>query len=445
MHRSGPVRMVLIGAPGSELRRAAQLAGEAGAEVRAADGAAQAMEILRTDGGDFAMIDVGSGVPAFLGQLRAERFSIPVIACGVDAAASDAVAAIRAGARDYVPLPPDLALIAAAIASVAAERNQVLFGSSPALARPRQLGLAVARSSAPVLILGEPGTGKEMLARGIHVASGRPGAMLVADCAGAAPEFVESELFGHEEGAFAGASAQRIGQLERAGTGTIFLREVGALAPGGQAKLLDAIRDGVTRRVGGTGSIPCDTRIIVSSTVDLRERVAEGRFRADLFGRLGLMRIELPPLRVRGDDIAMLARHFVQRFSVAADLPVRSFSPAAANVIARYRWPGNVRELEEAMHRAVLLALGAQIRPEDVVLADGSPIPIASDEAARAEIDGLVGRTVEDVERELILETLAHCRGNRTSASSILGISVRTMRNKLKAFSEAGAPVSPAA
>ncbi|WP_431469889.1 sigma-54-dependent transcriptional regulator [Sphingosinithalassobacter sp. LHW66-3] len=444
---AGPIRMLLVGAPGGEFRLAAELARDAGAEAAMADGPAEALALLRESGCDLVMFDVGLDIVGFLERLRAERFIVPVLGCGVDAPAERAVAAIRAGARDYVPLPPQRELIAAAIASVVARRVPRGLGEHPALMRATELAVAVAPSGAPVLVTGEKGTGKEVMARAIHAASGRPDPLLVVECSGVAAEVLESELFGHEEGAFPGAIARRLGRLEKAGEGTVLLREVGAVAPATQAKLLGVLQEQRFRRVGGAELVPFRARIIASTGMDLETRVAEGAFRADLLARLGFARIEVPPLRARGDDIALLAQHFAERMAVSDGLPFRPLSDAALALLRRYSWPGNVRELEDAVHRAVLLARGARIEPEDLVLIDGSRIAErdAGEGASRLQVENLVGRTVEEVERELILQTLERCHGNRTSASSILGISVRTMRNKLKSFVEAGIAVSPAA
>ncbi|MFZ5796210.1 MAG: sigma-54-dependent transcriptional regulator [Pseudomonadota bacterium] len=439
------VRLLLVGAPGSEFRLAADLARAAGADVTMADDAPQAIALLRMNGGDLVMIDVDADVRGFLQHLRDERFAVPVIACGINASAQQAVAAIRAGARDYLPLPPERALIAAAIASVVTRGSIEILGDAPDLARARNLALAVARSASPVLLVGETGTGKGLMARAIHEASGRLGPILVVECAGVAPEIVDSELFGHEEGAFAGALGLRIGRFEKAGSGTILLREVGALSPGTQARLLSALQEHHIRRVGGNHAVAVQARVLATSTIDLQQRVAAGAFRADLLARLGLARIEMPPLRARRGDIALLARHFAHRLADADGLSPRPLSEAAEGVLQAYGWPGNVSELEDAIHRAVLIARGPRIEARDIVLVDGSQL--AQDHApteGRLEIEGLVGRTVEEVERELILQTLQRCHGNRTSASGILGISVRTMRNKLKTFIEAGIAVSPA-
>lgn len=442
-----PIRMLLVGAPGSEFRRAAHLACEAGAEVAMADDAAQALTVLREHGGDLVMIDVELDVPAFMDSIRAERFLVPVLACGIEAPAARAVAAIRAGARDYVPLPPQRELIAAAIASVIQRRAPVRMGEHPALERALALAMAVAPSAAAVLISGEKGCGKELMARNIHDASGRPNPMLVVECAGVSTDVLESELFGHEAGAFPGAVARRNGALEKAGEGTIFLREIGAMAPTTQAKLLAMLNDQRFRRIGGGEHVPFNARLLASTSLDLEERVEEGQFRADLLTRLGLVRIDVPPLRARGDDIAVLATYFAERIAESEGTGAKPLSDEALALLRRYSWPANIRELEDCIHRAVLLAPGARILPGDLVLSDGTRLVDreASTEGERLQIEGLVGRTVEEVERELILQTLERCHGNRTSASAILGISVRTMRNKLRAFVEAGIAVSPAA
>jgi len=437
------IRMLLVGAPDTAFRRAAEMAREAGAEVATADGTDDAMARLRANGSELVMIDVMSDIPAFMEKLRAERFAVPVLACGIQASAERAVAAIRAGARDYVPLPPQRELIAAAIASVS-ECRAAPIGEYAGLARATALARAVAPSTAPVMILGEPGTGKETMARLLHAESGRTDPLVVAECEGVACEILESELFGHEAGAFPGASARRAGGFEQARGGTLLLREVGALPGALQARLLRAIDEHRFTRVGGGESIGFQARLIVSTSHDLAARVAAGLFRADLFARLGLVRIELPPLRERGDDIALLARHFAARLAESDGLPFRPLDETALAAITRYSWPGNIRELEDAIHRAVLLGRGEEIAAADIVRADGTPLPQEGPkEQETLLVANLVGRTVDDVERELILHTLARCRGNRTSASNILGISVRTMRNKLRTFIEAGIPVAP--
>lgn len=441
----GPIRMLLVGAPGSEFRLAAELARGSGADVVTADAPAQALDLLRASGADLVMIDVEADVAAFMASLRAERFTLPVLACGIDAPAERAVAAIRAGARDYVPLPPQRDLIAAAIASVVQRRTPARVGEHPALARAMQLASAVAPSGAPVLVTGEKGSGKETMARAIHEASGRGDPLVVAECEGVAADVLESDLFGHEADAFPGAVARRVGRLEKAGTGTIVLREVAALAPATQARLLAALMEQRFTRIGGCEMVPFRARLIATTSADLDAAMEAGAFRADLLVRLALVRVEVPALRRRGEDLVAIAQHCAERLAEGDGVPARDFSGEALALLARYPWPGNIRELEDCIHRAVLLASSAKIEAGDLVRSDGTRlVDLEAAEPDRFRIESLVGRTVEEVERELILHTLERCQGNRTSASNILGISVRTMRNKLRTFIEAGIAVSPA-
>ncbi|MET1754369.1 sigma-54 dependent transcriptional regulator [Novosphingobium sp. RD2P27] len=443
---SNLIRMVLIGSPGGEFRLAAEMAREAGAEVIMADCPDTALEALRRDAGDLVMVDVSLDALDFLRQLRAERIGVPVLACGIHASAERAVAAIRAGALDYIPLPPDRELIAAAILSLG-HRLSSPIGSDTVLTHAVSYARAVAPSDAPVLIAGEAGTGKEVMARMIHDASGRCERFVTVECAGVSAEVIESELFGHDAGAFASAIARRTGRLEEAGEGTVFLREIGALPAITQARLAAALHDGIIHGSRG-GNTPLRARLVASTSRDLAAQVAAGTFRADLLAHLGLLRIEIPPLRARGEDIEQLAVHFAERLASVNGLPLRPLSAEALQCLRRHDWPGNVRELEDVIHRALLLASGPVIEADALVLCDGSQIlaadPVDGAAANELEIGPLVGRSMADVERELILQTLKRCGGNRTTASTILGISVRTMRNKLKSFLEAGISISPA-
>lgn len=444
---TNPVRLTLIGVPGSEFREAAEIARQSGAVVSQADSGQAALDQLRKGSGDLVMIDVALDATGFIAGLRAERIAIPVIACGVDAPADKAVAAIRAGARDYLPLPPHRELIAAAIGSVA-QMPVEMIGECPEMAKAMAFATSMAPADAPMLLRGEMGTGKEMLARSIHVASGRSGHFVSVECEGVAEQVIESELFGHDRGAFEGAIAARTGRLEEAVDGTIYLREIGALPARIQARLFEAMRTGQIQKMGGGEPVPLKARIIAGSSVDLAEKVADSGFRADLLKRLSMAEITLPPLRERGQDIRLLTRHFAIDIARKNGMQAGRFSDDAYTTMARYDWPGNVSELEQLVHRAMLMAKGREIGSDDLVLADGSPLNLylSREEGGRGGllIDNLVGHSMADVERELILQTLEHCRGNRTSASSILGISVRTMRNKLRSFIEAGIPVEPA-
>ncbi|RZT53392.1 two component Fis family sigma54 specific transcriptional regulator [Sphingomonas sp. BK036] len=444
MDDMGPVHLLIVGAANGALGVAADMARAAGAKVVATRTTIAALQQLRDIGGDIVMIDIDQDIAGFITQLRTERIAVPVIACGIDASADQAVAAIRAGARDYLPLPPQPDLIASAILSVA-QHGIRMVGESPALARATALGLALSHSHAPVLVVGERGSGKQSLARMIHAASARRGRFLTIDCAAGNDDILASELFGHAAGAFPGAVARRRGRIEEAADGTIVLRDADALSLAMQAQLLATLQ-GHGGPHGGHDFSPVSARIIASTARDLDSLVAAGRFNAPLLARLGLVRIAVPPLRDRRGDIAILAQYFAERFAFLSDLPVRELDDTAIAALLRHSWPGNVRELEDTIHRAVLLNAEPRIGATAIVTADGLPLGThRASGAPEAPTPGaFVGRTVEDVERDLILRTLRHCRGNRTSASTILGISVRTMRNKLKSFIEAGIAVSPA-
>lgn len=441
------IQLVLVGTPGSEFHLAADMARKAGAQVSLFAQPGAALDLLRETGGDLVMIDVTMDVPGFLKRLHAERIAVPVLACGIHASAELAVGAIRAGALDYIPLPPQRELIAAAILTMC-RRVSSPVGRDPALIHALSYARAIAPSDAAILIAGEAGTGKQVTARMVHEASGRTGRFLVVECEGVAAQVIESELFGHDAGAFPGAVARRIGRIEEAAGGTVFLREIGALPPVAQARLAAVLMNDGARNSPVEGHLASSTRLIASTSGDLSAQVEAGSFRADLLARLDLLRIEIPPLRARGDDIERLAIHFAESLAVTNGLPVRPLSREALERLHQHGWSGNVRELEDVIHRAVLLAGGSVIDKEALVLPDGCRIGGAEapsvGSATHREMASLVGRSVADVERELILQTLARCGGNRTSASTILGISVRTMRNKLKSFIEAGIAISPA-
>jgi two-component system response regulator HydG len=425
--------MLLVGPAGGAFHVAAGMARDAGAEVATATTVEAALACLREQGAALVMIDIATDVCGFLADLAAERFAVPVIACGIDASAARAVAAIRAGARDYVPLPPDRELIAAAIREIAALPVGPLIGEHPAFRRALDFARAMGASHAPILLTGERGTGKERVAQAIHQAGRGGGTFVTIECAGVAPDILEYELFGHDGTAFPTARAQRRGAMTTARGGTVFLRDIEVLPAALQARLLNAIDE------------PGAPRMIASARRALDTLVDAGRFRADLLARFALATIVLPPLRARGGDIVLLAHSFASSFAASEGHPDPSLADQTCRLLGGYDWPGNVAELQDVMHRAVLLSTGPEILPNALVLADGSCIAAsAASGSGPAEMGALVGRTVEDVERDLILLTLERCRGNRTSASQILGISVRTMRNKLKTFVEAGIAVTPA-
>lgn len=308
-----------------------------------------------------------------------------------------------------------------------------VIAQDPAMLATLRRAEQVAQSDATVLITGESGTGKEVLARRIHQASRRDGGPFVAlNCAAVPDALLESELFGYERGAFSGAVARRVGKFEAADGGTILLDEVSEMDVRLQAKLLRVLQERELDRLGGAAPVRVDVRVLATSNRSLPAEVAAGRFRADLYFRLNVVGLCIPALRDRPGDIAALAQHYARHFAVANALPPRALSDEALRRLQRHDWPGNVRELENTVHRAVLLAVGDTIGLDAVELPAAAPLPAASTAS-------LVGRTVEAVERDLILQTLRHTGGNRTHAASILGISIRALRNKLRDY---GSPVA---
>ena len=436
------MRLLILGSLAGPLGTASRIAIGRGAKVLHAEDINGGLRSLRAgEGADLVLADVGLDVPAFLDQLGAERISVPVVACGVGNDTRAAVAAIRAGAREYLPLPPDPELIGAILATVAQESHAIIHADP----RTRQL-LAVAErvaaSDAGLLIVGASGAGKELLARFVHAKSRRAAARFVAvNCAAIPEALLESELFGHEKGAFTGGVARRIGRFEEADGGTLLLDEISEMDIRLQAKLLRAIQEREIDRVGGSRPVKINVRILATSNRDMETEVAAGRFRADLWFRLNVMTLAIPALAERPQDIAVLARHFAGKYASANALPFRPLSDEALAALQAHSWPGNVRELENAIHRAVLLAAGSYIEA-DAILLSGGPRRTSLGEGDGAA--SLVGRTVADVERDLIIDTLRHCFGNRTHAATILGISIRTLRNKLKQYIDEGVDV-PAA
>jgi two-component system, response regulator FlrC len=448
------MRLLIIGPLGGHYASATRIAIERGARVAHAPTIDEAMDALRAGrGADLVMADVRLDIAVLVASLAAERIHVPVIACGVDSDAAAAVRAIKAGAKEYVPLPPDPELIAAVLAAVTDEPRAIVH-RDPSMTNLLKLAEQIAPSEASILLTGESGTGKELLARFVHAKSRRAdGAFITVNCAAIPDNLLESELFGHEKGAFTGAIARRVGKFEEANDGTLLLDEISEMDLRLQAKLLRAIQEREIDRVGGGKPIKVNIRVIATSNRDLAREVAQGRFREDLYFRLNVLHLAIPPLRTRPADILALCDHFIRKYAELNGVPVRSLDAEARAALIGHAWPGNVRELENTMHRAVLLAQGPAIGPEAISLlpalspASSNGVP-ASAANALAAPGRLVGRTVSDVERDLIIETLQHCLGNRTHAANILGISIRTLRNKLKQYTRDGmrvpAPGEPA-
>jgi DNA-binding NtrC family response regulator len=444
------MRLLIIGRLNGELVTASKIAMSRGAAVTQADAVEQGLSVLRAKGADIIMIDAALSVRDLVTALEDERIRTPVVACGTGTDARAAVAAIQAGAKEYIPLPPDPDLIAAVLEAVAADSRSFVWRDE-SMERVVKLADQIARSEASVLITGESGTGKEVLARHVHAKSARRDKPFVSvNCAAIPDNLLESELFGHEKGAFTGAVARRIGKFEEANGGTLLLDEISEMDVRLQAKLLRAIQERVIDRVGGSQPVRVDIRILATSNRNLAEEVRKGGFREDLFYRLNVVHLRIPALRERPADVLELAAYFAKKYAEVNGVAVRPLSLEAKRLMTRSPWRGNVRELENTIHRAVLLSTGAEIDAEAIRTPEGESLgPAAtSDPVARvartaeAVTRALVGRTVAEVERDLILDTLDHCLGNRTHAAKILGISIRTLRNKLGEYTTAGIAVA---
>ncbi len=437
------MRLLIVGKLEGPLGTAGRMATQRGAKVGHIGTTEGALTALRNgQGADLVMVEVTLDIAQFITALRAERITVPIVACGIGADSATAVRAIKAGAKEYVPLPPDAELIAAILQAVS-EEDQTFIARDPSIKPVMVMADRIAPSDASVLITGESGTGKEVMARYLHSKSRRATAPFVSvNCAAIPENLLESELFGHEKGAFTGAVARRIGKFEEAQGGTLLLDEISEMDMRLQAKLLRAIQEREIDRVGGTQPVKIDIRVLATSNRDLEEEVKARRFREDLYFRLNVVNLTLPPLRQRVVDIEPLAAYFADKYAKANGLSKRPLSDAARTALQTHHWRGNVRELENTMHRAVLLAQGEEIGVEAIMLSGASFAPKTSAPTENAA-GILVGRTVATVERDLIIKTVDHCLGNRTHAATILGISIRTLRNKLKQYSDEGFAVPP--
>ena len=434
------MRILIIGALSGPLGEAARIARAQHAAVDHATTLETAMVALRRNGAiNVVFCELPHDIAAMVRALATERIFVPVVACGIDVDPDIAASAIRAGAREFLPLPPSADMIAELLTAVSLQ--QVNFIVRDATMRDvLKLADRVARAEASVLITGESGTGKELVARHLHRASRRSGGPFVAlNCAAIPENLLESELFGHEKGAFSGALARRIGKFESANGGTLLLDEIGEMDINLQTKLLRVLQEREIERLGGSAPVKIDVRILAATNRDLAADAAAGRFRDDLYFRLNVIRLHLPPLRDRPDDIAALADHFARKYAELNGLPHRRLTADAYRILESHSWRGNVRELENCLHRAVLLSPGETITPDAIDLAGPTAVQVTN----RDDATGLVGMRIDDVERDLILQTLSHTLGNRTRAAVMLGISIRALRNKLRDYSAQGLAVPP--
>lgn len=400
----------------------------------------EAVAIVSRRSPDLVLLDVrlpGISGLEVLPRMREVRPDLPVLLITAYADVRDAVAGLKSGACDYLTKPVDLEELKTAVLDHLGESRErggeiaqlpplpsdVVF-ADPAFRRVLETAALVAPTEAPVLILGPSGAGKDVIARLLCRWSRRSeGPFVAANCAGLPETLIESELFGHIKGAFTGAQADRKGYFRAAQGGTLFLDEIGELPLHLQAKLLRVLENGEITPVGSDQPVRVDFRLIAATHRDLTEAVAEGRFREDLFYRLNVFELRVPPLRERREDILPLARHFAEQF---AGRSVR-FSPQAASALLAHPWPGNVRELRNAVQRACLLARGDVVLPEHLPPQIGRTVEgCEDDQAGRLDI----------VERAAILATLEECGGNRTLAARKLGISRRTLIYKLRAISQ---------
>jgi len=415
---------------------------EEGYDVTVAESAQEALAKMAAQRFDLALVDIKMpGTDGVELQRRIHEIDpemIVIIMTGY-ASVETAVTALKNGAYDYVTKPFDPDDIAHTIHNALAHRRserenarlretvvamaqpKEFVGQSSAMMRVFEAIQTVGPTEATVLIKGESGTGKELCARAIHAASPRRlNPLVVIHCGALAETLLESELFGHEKGAFTGAQYRKKGSFEVAEGGTVFLDEIGDISLKTQTDLLRVLQEREITRVGSSRPIPVDFRCIAATNKNLEALVQEGKFRADLYYRLNVFQIELPPLRERKGDIPILVEHFIRKFSVSMNKQITRVSPEAMDILDRYQWPGNVRELENAVERAMVVAQEPELREQDFSL----------------QLSGQEhnGRTLEEVERAHVLSVVEDCKGNQTLAAEILDIDRVTLHNKLKKY-----------
>lgn len=457
------MRLMIVGQLEGHISAAGKIALQRGAKVVHCEDIEEAIGALRMGkGADVVMCDIKQKIGKLVESLEQERIHLPVVACGIGTETRLAVKAIEDGAKEYIPLPPDAELIAAVLEAVTQENN-TMIANDPAMKTVMQLAEKIAPSEATVLITGESGTGKEVMSRHIHQKSKRnDGPFIAVNCAAIPENLLESELFGHEKGAFTGATARRIGKFEEASNGTLLLDEISEMHPLLQAKLLRAIQEKEITRIGSNDAVKVNVRIIATSNRDLEQSVQKGEFREDLYFRLNVVNIALPALRERPSDIIALAQFFADKFAEENGIEKKKISSASQDKLTGYGWRGNIRELENTMHRAILMSLENEIEPDAIHLQDSeftqstagtssgtnAPDPAGVSSASSVEntagVETLIGKTISEVERDMILNTLDHCLGNRTHAAKILGISIRTLRNKLNQYKDEGVDIPQA-
>ena len=426
-----------------------------GYSVAAADDGVEAVEKVKETPFDLILMDVRmtvmSGIEA-LKKIKSYNPAIPILIMTAYSSVDSAVEALKAGAYDYLTKPLDFEALrftlerarehsALKVENLALReklrtRFQMsdIIGKSQPMVELIDMVAMVSPADATILITGESGTGKELIAKSIHMNSRRSeNAFVIVNCAALTETLLESELFGHEKGAFTGADRRREGRFMQADNGTLFLDEIGETSHVMQAKLLRVIQEKELQRVGGEETLSVDVRILAATNRDLQQEVSAGNFREDLFYRLNVVTLHVPPLRDRLDDIPLLANFFLEKYSGKNRKQIKGFTPVAMDMLIKYGWPGNVRELENAVERAVILSTG------DYVTEKAFPLSIVQNYAEDADIRPPSfthdePRSLEAIERQAILDALDACSGNKSEAARVLGINRKTLYAKLKAY-----------
>ncbi len=449
------MRKILVAEDERNLREGiAEAFREAGHDVAEAQDGEEALEAIQGQIFDLVITDYkmpGIDGLELIRQVRMVNDQTAVIMMTAYGTVEGAVQAMRLGAFDYIQKPFNLeelelkaerALEHRRLVSrlMAIDRREIvvqfdnIVGESPAMQRIFDVVGKVAPSQATVLILGETGTGKELIAESIHRNSERnDGPFVKINCAALPENLLESELFGHERGAFTGADRQRAGRFELANEGTIFLDEIGTMSPGTQAKVLRVIQEREFERLGGTRTIKSDVRVIAATNMDLEQAIESGDFREDLYYRLNVVTINMPPLRERKEDIVPLATFFLHRFVSELNKPIRGFSPAALRMLSRHNWPGNIRELENTIERAVLMADREIVEPKDLTLGSGQGDVDRSRMSAVLRMPA-EGMELDELEKLAILEALRMNDWVQKDAAKFLGISSRVMNYKIQKY-----------
>jgi len=409
-----------------------------GYEVTTAQSGEQALRFARENRFDLVLTDykmTGMDGLTLLGELLKLDPSIIVVMMTAHGSVESVKDALRGGAFDYLEKPIDRDQLLKVVQNALERLNRIddeIIGQSEEMERVKKMILKVASSSSTVMIRGESGVGKERVASAIHKASLRANEVFQAvNCAAINENLLESELFGHEKGSFTGAHTQKKGQFETADRGTLFLDEIGDLNISMQAKILRALQEREIMRVGGTRPIKVDVRVIAATNRDLEAMVKDGRFREDLYYRLNIIPIVIPPLRNRRDDIASLVDFFISKHSAGANRQIRGLTAGARNLIMSYSWPGNVRQLESAIERAILLCEGNEIGIEDL------PVEIRQEGTSAAAFNFKLppeGISFDEVERSLITQAMEQTNWNITRAAKLLGLSFRTLQYRLEKF-----------